>query len=427
MRLRPLILASMFVCLLPAGVRAADHAAPAGGVDAEAALALLKEGNARFVAGESSFPHVTEARRCETTEGGQHPIASILTCADSRVPPELVFDAGLGDLFVTRVAGNVASVDEIGTIEYGAGHLGTRLIVVMGHSKCGAVTAVVKHANVGPNIARLVAPIAPAVDEARAANPDAGEQRLINLSIRANVRRSMHDLLEQSAEIRELVSSGKAKLVGAVYDLHNGTVDWIGEHPDQTALLKGEGGEHAAAPTTDGHDAHLAAAVIKGTPAKAAAPADERGHAAEPKGEPAHGEAKPSAQGEPAAHDAPAAHNAPAAHGTPAPHGAAEPAPHGERPHATPAEKKAGSHDAAEPADAHGAEEHAAVTPTLMQRQGLLLPAAFMAAGSALSGTIVYALTGRAKAAATHEAKPTPAPAADDHAAPAPAATPAAH
>lgn len=410
----------MLVCLTPTLAHSGDHApaaAPAG-VEADDALQMLKDGNARFVAGESTFPNVSAARRCETTEGGQHPIASILSCADSRVPPELLFDAGLGDLFVIRVAGNVAATDEIGTIEYGAGHLGTKLVVVMGHSKCGAVTAVVKHADVGPNIARLVAPIAPAVDEARAANPNAPESRLVNLSIRANVRRAMRDLIEKSDEVRELVAAGKVKVVGAVYDIHNGTVDWIGEHPDQAALLKAEGDAHAEAPhADDGHGAKLAAAKDPhgtaaaghaSTPIKAT---QDDAHGTPKATPPAHDDSHPT----PAPKEKPSAHDA--AHAAPAPKAKAS----ADDTHGAPAPKKPaaahgdahGAADHAEDAtaDSHeaGEGEHASVGPTLMQRQGLLLPAAFMAAGSALSGTIVYAMTGRAKAAASR------APAADAH------------
>ena len=106
---------------------------------ADEALQKLIAGNARFAAGEPTAQHQDQARRCETVAGGQHPYVTILSCADSRVPPEIVFDAGLGDLFVIRIAGNVADTDEIATIEYGVGHLNSPLIVVMGHTKCGAV------------------------------------------------------------------------------------------------------------------------------------------------------------------------------------------------------------------------------------------------------------------------------------------------
>ncbi len=114
-----------------------------GGITADEAMARLEAGNRRFCAGQSLHPQQQAERREETATQGQHPFAIVLSCSDSRVPPELLFDQGIGDLFVVRVAGNVAATDEIATIEYGAEHLGAQLCVVMGHSRCGAVTAVI--------------------------------------------------------------------------------------------------------------------------------------------------------------------------------------------------------------------------------------------------------------------------------------------
>lgn len=204
---------------------------------ADASLDRLRDGNSRYVLGESTFPRADASRRYETVSEGQHPFATILSCADSRVPPELIFDAGIGDLFVVRVAGNVADVDEIGTIEYGTEHLQTPVVVVMGHTACGAVTAVANGAELHGHLAELTNNIQPAVANARRENPKLTGERLVTQSIRWNVRQAQSDLIEHSETIRGLVSAGKLKVVGAIYDLHSGSVLWLGEHPDQASLL----------------------------------------------------------------------------------------------------------------------------------------------------------------------------------------------
>src|SRR5512143_4155712 len=109
---------------------------PGAGVSPDAALAMLQDGNARFAAGKPQHPHQDKARRVQTATKGQTPFATILSCSDARAPVELLFDQGVGDLFVVRVAGNVAGVDEIASMEYAADHLHTPLLVILGHSKC---------------------------------------------------------------------------------------------------------------------------------------------------------------------------------------------------------------------------------------------------------------------------------------------------
>ncbi|MBI5637762.1 MAG: carbonic anhydrase [Nitrospinae bacterium] len=237
-----LAFAIMFV-LSPLAVFAAGKEAAPAGPTPDQALAMLKEGNARYMSGKLTSPNVSQARRDET-KGGQHPFASILGCSDSRAPIELVFDRGIGDLFVIRVAGNVSDTDEIGTVEYGAGHLGTPLIVVLGHKKCGAVTAVVKGDKVGGSIPQLVDNIVPAAKRAKDKRLEGDD--LINRAITENVLQSIADMLTRSEEIRHLVASGKVKVVGAVYDLADGKVEWMGEHPDQAKLLGGGHEGHAA-------------------------------------------------------------------------------------------------------------------------------------------------------------------------------------
>lgn len=195
------------------------------GVSPEEALQRLKEGHGRFLAGKSLHPNLNLARIQETATGGQHPFAAVISCSDSRVPVEALFDQGIGDLFVIRVAGNVADTDEIGTTEYGAGHLGTALILVLGHTKCGAVTAVVQGAKVEGSIPKLVDNILPAAARAKAKGLTG--DALINDAIKENVRQSMDDLTRHSPEIAHLVHQGKIKITGAVYHVEDGTVEWL--------------------------------------------------------------------------------------------------------------------------------------------------------------------------------------------------------
>ena len=208
------------------------------GVTADEALTKLTEGNSRFVAGASIQPHQDAARRQDTGTNGQHPFAVVLTCADSRVPPEVVFDQGLGDLFVVRVAGNVAATDEIGSIEYGAEHLGAPLVVVLGHTKCGAVTAVVKGEPVTENIGKLVAPIVPAVAGVRERFTSVDTDELISRSIEANVWQAIADMYAASPLLKKLSAEGKIKIVGALYDVDSGKTNMLGEHPTKELLLK---------------------------------------------------------------------------------------------------------------------------------------------------------------------------------------------
>jgi len=207
------------------------------GLTPDDALTKLREGNTRFVAGASVHPRQEAARRSETGQNGQHPFATVLTCSDSRVPPEVLFDQGIGDVFVVRVAGNVASTDEIGSIEYGADHLGTPLVVVLAHTKCGAVTAVVKDEHVTPNIAKLVAPIVPAVQGVKTRFSSNDMDEIISKSIEANMWQAIADMFAKSPVIKKLAAEGKIKVIGALYDVDSGAVWWSGEHPSQKMLL----------------------------------------------------------------------------------------------------------------------------------------------------------------------------------------------
>lgn len=206
---------------------------------ADHALRMLQEGNDRFMAGKCNHPNTDVFRIADTGGNGQHPFAVVVTCADSRVPVERLFDRGVGDLFVIRVAGNICDPNEAGSIEYACEHLGSQLVVVMGHSKCGAVTAAISGGDAGKNINSLLDNIAPAVQSVRAAHAALAPADLVDAVVHENVWQSIEDMYRSSESMRELVSSGAVKVVGAVYDIQTGRVDWMGQHPMQTALVKG--------------------------------------------------------------------------------------------------------------------------------------------------------------------------------------------
>lgn len=220
----------------------ADHASHAPSAaetkapTADEALAMLREGNARWVAGKSQSPNADAAARDEAAKG-QKPFVSVLGCADSRVPLERLFDRGVGEIFAVRVAGNVAGDSETGTLEYGVGHLHTPLLVVMGHSKCGAVAAAASGAEVHGKVASLIAHVQPAVNRAKASNPNASGDELVALAVRENVWQSIADLLRESSAVREAVEAGKLTVVGAVYDIASGEVSFMGRHPWQTEVV----------------------------------------------------------------------------------------------------------------------------------------------------------------------------------------------
>jgi carbonic anhydrase len=227
------IIFALFATILVAALAVPALAASPPGMSPDEAAARLKEGNDRYTAGQPQHPRQNRERRALTAGQGQHPFATVLSCADSRVPVEMIFDQGIGDLFVVRVAGNVAQTDEIGSIEYAVDHLATPVVVVLGHTQCGAVTAVVENAKVPANIAALVAPIKPAVAKAKEGNPEAGKEALIAAAIKDNVLQAMEDLFQKSSIIREMVKAKKTRVVGALYEIDTGQVQWLGPHPDQ--------------------------------------------------------------------------------------------------------------------------------------------------------------------------------------------------
>jgi carbonic anhydrase len=186
---------------------------------ADEALARLKEGNKRYVELHLAHPH-QDAQRRRALSSEQHPFASILCCADSRVSPEIVFDEGLGDLFVVRVAGNIIDDAVVGSLEYAVEHLHTPVVLVVGHRRCGAVQAAIAGGEPKTHIQSLVQAIAPAVAEARKLSGD-----LVDNTVAANVRLAVGQLKESEPILKENVDKNRIKIVGGVYDLDTGVVN----------------------------------------------------------------------------------------------------------------------------------------------------------------------------------------------------------
>lgn len=195
-------------------------------LSASEALQRLKDGNARYVAESMERPNSCGNRRAELV-GGQRPFATVVTCADSRVPPELVFDQGLGDVFVIRVAGNIAEPGVLGSIEYASLHLGVNLVVVMGHQSCGAVGATVDNADFdGPathsNIDAIIEAIRPPVRQAK----EHGTDDLVERSVRENARYVAGQIRSSDPVLKGLAAKGLA-VQPAYYKLDGGAVEWL--------------------------------------------------------------------------------------------------------------------------------------------------------------------------------------------------------
>ncbi len=200
-------------------------------ISAQEALDRLKEGNRRFVAGQS-----TESNQTHKSIENQTPMAVVLGCSDSRVPPEIVFDQGVGDLFVIRVAGNIVTPLELGGVEFAATSFGTRLVVVVGHSCCGAVQATVKTlaagktaqtAGLSKGLETIVEQISASVDLQDDADVESDLGVIVDCAIEANVRNSVNRIRTQSSVLQDLIKEEGLMVVGAVYDLATGVVEFI--------------------------------------------------------------------------------------------------------------------------------------------------------------------------------------------------------
>jgi carbonic anhydrase len=234
-------------CLLVFSVPTVTAKSAAKKPSPDKAISMLKEGNTRFVQGKSKHPHTDSGRLIQAGKEnqGDHAYATVITCSDSRVPVERVFDAGVMDIFVIRVAGNVCDVDECGSIEYGLAHVNTPVLVVLGHTQCGAVTAVT-HAVHGTghalerNIPPLVDNIEPAVRRAMAKHPNVHGDKIVPYAVEENIWQGVEDLFMASPATRNIVNSGAAKVIGAIYDVGTGKVDWLPESKTYDILKKVE-------------------------------------------------------------------------------------------------------------------------------------------------------------------------------------------
>jgi len=199
-------------------------------ISAREALRLLQDGNQRFVSGVRSHDTASEARRAFVAPA-QTPFAIVLGCSDARVPAELIFDQGLGDLFVIRVAGNIVAPSQVGSVEFAAERFGTRLVVVLGHSECGAITATLEElgrpvANQSPNLRSIVDRVRPSV-EGLLGTQVKDYDALVDAAVRANIRASAGHLRHGSALLEQRIQRDGLLVVGAEYSLATGEVDFF--------------------------------------------------------------------------------------------------------------------------------------------------------------------------------------------------------
>ena len=190
------------------------------GISPDQAIEMLKEGNQRFLNKNQISRDLNS--QVKETSGGQNPYAVVLSCIDSRVPVELAFDQGIGDIFSARVAGNIVNEDVLGSIEYACGVAGSKAILVLGHTKCGAVTAACQGVELG-NITALLSKVKPAIADV--------ENRIGSIEVeevtKANVHQSIKEIRTESALLNDLEAEGKIKIVGAIYHVENGNVTFL--------------------------------------------------------------------------------------------------------------------------------------------------------------------------------------------------------
>jgi carbonic anhydrase len=215
-------------------------------LDALEALTRLREGNRRFVTNRTATAALSNAERMALVSG-QEPFAIILGCSDSRVPAELVFDQGFGDLFVIRVAGNIVAPSQIGSVEFAASRFQTRLVVVMGHTQCGAITATLEDlqgraTTQSKNLRSIVDRVRPAVASVLSRMGDADPEALVHDAVRANVRAAVDHLRHGSELLERLVAETGLLVVGAEYSLETGVVDFFENVPvTGRVMARGEG------------------------------------------------------------------------------------------------------------------------------------------------------------------------------------------
>ena len=234
-----LTLAAILVALTGSAIGGPGATPPAPVIAPHDVYDLLRSGNQRWAADNAEHRNVGSERRSDTAQHGQHPFACIITCADSRIPVERVFDRGVGDLFVVRVAGNVASPAVLGSVEYAVDHLATPVVIVMGHTSCGAVAAACSDAELHGNVATLIESIRPVVKDAKASvagekpskKDETAQATIVAEAVRLNVEHQVRASVEQSPVIAQAVADGRTRIVGAIYDLESGQVRWLDEQP----------------------------------------------------------------------------------------------------------------------------------------------------------------------------------------------------
>jgi carbonic anhydrase len=200
-------------------------------ISAHDALARLREGNGRFVSGVRSLDALLSHTRRAELANEQHPFAIVLGCSDSRVPAEVVFDQGLGDLFVIRVAGNIVAPSQVGSVEFAVARFGTPLVVVLGHSQCGAILATLEEVSKGasdsPNVRSIVDRIRPSIETLLSMRGSHDLQDVVDQAVRANVRASADHLRHGSALLERFIQDGRLHVVGAEYSLESGVVEFF--------------------------------------------------------------------------------------------------------------------------------------------------------------------------------------------------------
>lgn len=214
-------------------------------IAAHQALKLLQDGNRRFVAGLGGLSLATSHERRSQLLGGQAPFAVLLGCADSRVPAEMVFDQGLGDLFVIRVAGNIVAPSQIGSVEFAVERFKTRLVVVLGHSSCGAISATLEELRLpvkgrSPNLRAVVDRIRPSVEPLLELGLADDPERLMHLAVRANIRNAADHLRHGSRVLEHWIEHEGLLVVGAEYSLETGCVDFFDGMPELDGQKNGE-------------------------------------------------------------------------------------------------------------------------------------------------------------------------------------------
>lgn len=218
-----IFIAAFFVCIAASLPVLAENP-----ISADEALKLLKDGNARFVEMKLRHPNVSIEQRENTATSGQKPFAIVFACSDSRVPVEIIFDRGIGDIFVVRVAGNtIMDNSVIGSIEFAAEHLHLPLLVILGHTECGAVKAAIAGIHEEGSIGAIQKKIEQAATLVKKEYPELGGPDLMNAVIKSIVLEAKVDILSQSRLIKEMSGSGKLKIVTGVYDVKTGGTEWV--------------------------------------------------------------------------------------------------------------------------------------------------------------------------------------------------------